>query len=71
MPIYVVFFVVISLLIFFRLSRSGREDSVRLTLELSDQLCRTEDSAEGIRSFLEKREPRFEDVPETRYEGKV
>ncbi|MDQ3602374.1 MAG: enoyl-CoA hydratase-related protein [Actinomycetota bacterium] len=51
--------------------RSGREDSVRLTLELSDHLFRTEDCAEGIRAFLEKREPRFEGAPDTGYEGKV
>ena len=44
---------------------SSREDSVRLTLELSDHVFRTEDCAEGIRAFFEKREPRFEGTPET------
>jgi enoyl-CoA hydratase len=39
---------------------SSREDSVRLTLELSDYLFRTEDCSEGITAFFEKREPRFE-----------
>jgi enoyl-CoA hydratase len=44
---------------------SGREDSVRLTLELSDHLFKTEDCAEGITAFFEKREPRFEGAPGT------
>jgi len=39
---------------------SGREESVMLTLELSDHVFRTEDCAEGTRAFFEKREPRFE-----------
>jgi enoyl-CoA hydratase len=43
---------------------SSREDSVRLTLKLSDQLFKTEDCAEGLRAFFEKREPRFEGAPE-------
>jgi enoyl-CoA hydratase len=43
---------------------SSREDSVRLTLELSDHLFKTEDCAEGILAFFEKREPRFEGAPE-------
>ena len=38
---------------------SSREDSVRLTLELSDLVFKTEDCAEGIMAFFEKREPRF------------
>jgi hypothetical protein len=39
--------------------RSGREDSVRLTLELSD-VFKAVDCAEGIIAFVEKREQRFE-----------
>jgi enoyl-CoA hydratase len=39
--------------------QSSREDSVRLTLELSDHVFKTEDCAEGIRAFFEKRRPRF------------
>jgi enoyl-CoA hydratase len=50
---------------------SGREDSVRLTLELSDHLFKTEDCAEGIRAFFEKREPRFEGAPGTSDEAGV
>ena len=50
---------------------SSREDSVRLTLELSDHVFRTEDCAEGIRAFFEKREPRFEGAPETGDEVEV
>ena len=50
---------------------SSREDSVRLTLELSDHLFRTEDCAEGIRAFFEKREPRFEGAPGTGDEARV
>jgi enoyl-CoA hydratase len=44
---------------------SGREDSVRLTLELSDHLFKTEDCAEGITAFFEKRDPSFEGAPGT------
>ncbi len=43
------------------LTRAG---ATRLTLELSDHVFRTEDCAEGIRAFFEKREPRFEGAPE-------
>ena len=50
---------------------SSREDSVRLTLELSDHLFETEDCAEGIRAFFEKREPRFAGAPETGEEVEV
>jgi enoyl-CoA hydratase len=50
---------------------SSREDSVRLTLELSDHLFTTEDCAEGIRAFFEKREPRFEGAPGTGDEAGV
>ena len=39
--------------------RSSREDSVGLTLELSDHVFKTEDCAEGIRAFFEKREPEW------------
>jgi enoyl-CoA hydratase len=50
---------------------SSREESVGLTLELSDHLFKTEDCAEGIRAFFEKREPRFEDAPGTGDEAGV
>ncbi len=40
-----------------------REEAVQLTLELSDHVFKTEDCAEGIRAFFEKREPRFEGAP--------
>ena len=50
---------------------SGRKDSVRLTLELSDHLFKTEDCAEGILAFFEKREPRFEGAPGTGDEVEV
>jgi hypothetical protein len=44
---------------------SSREDSVRLTLELSDHVFKTVDCEEGITAFFEKREPRFEGAPGT------
>jgi enoyl-CoA hydratase len=50
---------------------SSREDSVRLTLELSDHLFGTDDCAEGIRAFFDKREPRFVGAPETGDEVEV
>jgi enoyl-CoA hydratase/carnithine racemase len=50
---------------------SSREDSVRLTLELSDHLFRTEDCAEGILAFFEKRKPRFAGAPGTGDEVEV
>jgi enoyl-CoA hydratase len=50
---------------------STREDSVRLTLELSDHLFKTEDCSEGILAFFEKREPRFEGAPGTGDEVEV
>jgi enoyl-CoA hydratase len=40
-----------------------REEAVQLTLELSDRVFKTEDCAEGIRAFFEKREPHFEGAP--------
>jgi enoyl-CoA hydratase len=51
--------------------RSSREDAVRLTLELSDHLFRTEDCAEGILAFFEKRKPRFAGAPGTGDEVEV
>ena len=50
---------------------SSREDSVRLTLELSDHVFRTEDCAEGILAFFEKRETRFAGAPGTGDEVEV
>ncbi|MGH3146830.1 MAG: enoyl-CoA hydratase/isomerase family protein, partial [Rubrobacter sp.] len=38
----------------------SRETAVGLTLELSDRVFKTEDCAEGIAAFFDKREPRFE-----------
>jgi enoyl-CoA hydratase len=37
----------------------SREEAIRLTLELSNHVFRTDDAEEGYRAFLEKREPRF------------
>jgi enoyl-CoA hydratase len=48
---------------------SNREDSVRLTLELSDYLFKTVDCEEGIRAFFEKREPHFLGAPEDESSG--
>jgi enoyl-CoA hydratase len=45
-------------------TRLTRAQSVWLTLELSDHLFKTEDCAEGIRAFFEKREPSFAGAPE-------
>jgi enoyl-CoA hydratase/carnithine racemase len=52
-------------------SATTREDSVRLTLELSDYLFKTEDCSEGILAFFEKREPHFEGAPGTGDEVEV
>ena len=37
--------------------------AVQLTLELSDRVFKTDDCAEGIEAFLQKREPRFAGAP--------
>jgi enoyl-CoA hydratase len=46
-------------------ARLGRAEAIRLSLELSEHVFETEDCAEGISAFFEKREPRFEGAPET------
>ena len=38
------------------------EEAVRLTLDLSEHVFSTDDCAEGVQAFLEKREPRFEET---------
>lgn len=38
-------------------------DAVRLTLELSDDLFKSDDCREGIEAFFQKREPRFDGAP--------
>jgi len=45
-------------------TRLDHSQSVRLTLELSDHVFKTEDCAEGISAFFEKREPRYAGTPE-------
>jgi enoyl-CoA hydratase/carnithine racemase len=48
-----------------RASREGLQGSLesglRLEADLFGQLCETEDMREGLRAFLEKRQPRFQD----------
>lgn len=39
------------------------EEAVRLTLELSDDLFKSDDCREGIEAFFQKREPRFDGAP--------
>jgi len=39
------------------------KELVHMTLELSEGLFRTDDCAEGIEAFFQKREPRFEGAP--------
>jgi enoyl-CoA hydratase len=39
------------------------DETVRLTLALSDELFKTDDCKEGIQAFFQKREPRFEGAP--------
>lgn len=41
----------------------SHEEAVRMTLELSEALFRTDDCEEGIEAFFQKREPRFEGAP--------
>jgi enoyl-CoA hydratase/carnithine racemase len=35
------------------------DEALELTLQLSDKVFRTQDCAEGVRAFMEKRPPRF------------
>jgi enoyl-CoA hydratase len=37
----------------------SRAEAVRLTLELSERVFKTDDAIEGYEAFVEKREPRF------------
>jgi enoyl-CoA hydratase/carnithine racemase len=40
------------------------DEAVRLTLELSDLVFRTDDCREGVEAFTQKRKPKFEGAPE-------
>ena len=48
-----------------RESRAQSHDAaIQLTLDLSEQLFKTGDCEEGVEAFFQKREPRFEGVPD-------